>query len=152
VTANHEKSMKTKTRRASTAFEPGKPPATRKWKPSKRSTADSLLRFAGTWVGDDLEECLKELYATRSRMEFGFLPEGNPAREEVGSPRRWTMKTTSLAEGAPPAQRRSTAGPARPESRRSTGRTLLACADKWEGEDFERCLKEVYAARAKARF
>ncbi len=34
------------------------------------STARSLLRYAGTWAGDDLERCLDEVYATRSRSEF----------------------------------------------------------------------------------
>lgn len=36
----------------------------------KRSTARALLRHAGTWKGDDLEQCLKEVYA--SRGEAGF--------------------------------------------------------------------------------
>jgi hypothetical protein len=26
-----------------------------------------LLKFAGTWVGDDLEECLADVYAARSK-------------------------------------------------------------------------------------
>ncbi len=34
------------------------------------STARSLLKFAGTWAGDDLEECLQLVYATRSRAKF----------------------------------------------------------------------------------
>jgi hypothetical protein len=34
------------------------------------STAASLLRYAGTWVGDDLERCLKEVYENRSKAEF----------------------------------------------------------------------------------
>ncbi len=29
------------------------------------STAGSLLKFAGTWHGDDLEECLEVVYQTR---------------------------------------------------------------------------------------
>ncbi len=31
----------------------------------KRSTARALLKYAGTWVGDDLEQCLREVYGTR---------------------------------------------------------------------------------------
>lgn len=31
----------------------------------KRSTAKEILKFAGTWKGDDLEECLHEVYTTR---------------------------------------------------------------------------------------
>jgi len=34
------------------------------------STARSLLKYAGTWVGDDLEACLKLVYATRSKAKF----------------------------------------------------------------------------------
>jgi hypothetical protein len=29
-----------------------------------------LLKFAGTWAGDDLEECLADVYATRSKANF----------------------------------------------------------------------------------
>lgn len=36
----------------------------------KRSTAQSLLKYAGTWVGDDFDESLEEVYATRSKTEF----------------------------------------------------------------------------------
>jgi hypothetical protein len=34
------------------------------------STAASLLKYAGTWVGDDLEECLQEVYANRTKARF----------------------------------------------------------------------------------
>jgi len=34
------------------------------------STANSLLQYAGTWVGDDLEERLQEVYETRSQVHF----------------------------------------------------------------------------------
>ncbi|MGD2092283.1 MAG: hypothetical protein PVH61_39310 [Candidatus Aminicenantes bacterium] len=30
-----------------------------------KSTAKDLLKFAGTWHGDDLEECLEEVYKAR---------------------------------------------------------------------------------------
>ena len=36
----------------------------------KRSKARGLLKFAGAWVGDDLDERLKEVYATRSKTKF----------------------------------------------------------------------------------
>ena len=29
-----------------------------------------LLEFAGTWAGDDLEDCLDSVYATRSKASF----------------------------------------------------------------------------------
>lgn len=32
----------------------------------RHSTAEDLLNFLGTWHGDDLEECLDLVYATRS--------------------------------------------------------------------------------------
>ena len=36
----------------------------------KRSTARSLLKFAGTYIGDDFEKRLKEVYAARSKARF----------------------------------------------------------------------------------
>ncbi|MEN9519849.1 MAG: hypothetical protein RLZZ381_2437 [Cyanobacteriota bacterium] len=30
----------------------------------------SLIRHAGTWAGDDLEECLRAVYATRGKAKF----------------------------------------------------------------------------------
>lgn len=35
-----------------------------------------LLQFANTWVGDDLEDCLEAVYATRSQAEVH--PESDP--------------------------------------------------------------------------
>ncbi|MBD2209970.1 hypothetical protein H6G27_08780 [Nostoc linckia FACHB-104] len=34
------------------------------------SKAQDLLKFAGTWQGDDFEECLLLVYETRSQAEF----------------------------------------------------------------------------------
>ena len=34
------------------------------------STAGSLLAFAGTWVGNDLEDCLQSVYDSRVQAEF----------------------------------------------------------------------------------
>jgi hypothetical protein len=31
---------------------------------------DDLLAFAGTWAGDDLEQCLEEVYAHRTEAVF----------------------------------------------------------------------------------
>jgi hypothetical protein len=58
-----EEAMQARERR----FAP-KPPAVR---PAKKgpSTGPSLLKFAGTWVGDDLEDCLRLVYETRSKFE-----------------------------------------------------------------------------------
>lgn len=41
----------------------------------KCSTARNLLKFAGAWVGDDLDERLEEVYATRSKVK---LPHVSP--------------------------------------------------------------------------
>lgn len=34
------------------------------------SKAEDLVKFAGTWQGDDFEECLQLVYDTRSQAEF----------------------------------------------------------------------------------
>ncbi len=34
------------------------------------SKAEDLLKFAGTWQGDDFEECLQLVYENRSQAEF----------------------------------------------------------------------------------
>lgn len=45
-----------------------KPPA---FRPAKgQSTAGSLLKHAGTWAGDDLKECLQDMYANRGKAKF----------------------------------------------------------------------------------
>lgn len=38
--------------------------------PFRPSSGRSLLRHAGTWAGDDFEECLELVYDTRSEIEF----------------------------------------------------------------------------------
>jgi hypothetical protein len=38
-----------------------------------------LLQFSGTWAGDDLEECLEAVYATRSKTNFST--DNNPFQE-----------------------------------------------------------------------
>jgi hypothetical protein len=35
-----------------------------------KSRANDLLKYAGTWEGDDLEECLAEVYKTRGETVF----------------------------------------------------------------------------------
>jgi hypothetical protein len=51
-----------------TKVSPQKPPV---FRPADGpSTARSILEFAGTWEGDDLEECLKLAYATRSKANL----------------------------------------------------------------------------------
>ncbi|MFH7028696.1 MAG: DUF2281 domain-containing protein [Heteroscytonema crispum UTEX LB 1556] len=38
--------------------------------PFRPASGCSLLRHAGTWKGDDLEECLRLVYESRSQLEF----------------------------------------------------------------------------------
>jgi hypothetical protein len=46
-------------------------PSLRRLAPIKRGTkASDLLKFSGTWQGDDLEECLNFVQETRSKSEF----------------------------------------------------------------------------------
>ncbi len=43
----------------------------RRLAPIKRGTkAGDLLKFAGTWQGNDLEECLDFVHETRSKAQF----------------------------------------------------------------------------------
>lgn len=45
--------------------------AVRRLAPIKRgSKAVDLLKFAGTWQGNDLEECLHFVHETRSKAQF----------------------------------------------------------------------------------
>jgi hypothetical protein len=53
------------------AREKASPPRPLVFRPGQGpSTARSLLQFAGTWEGDDLEECLQLVYETRSKARF----------------------------------------------------------------------------------
>ena len=38
--------------------------------PLSHSTAESLLKYAETWEGDDFEECLQLIYDSRGQIEF----------------------------------------------------------------------------------
>ena len=52
--------------RVSVIVLPDKPQSSSTERPNPliHSTAESLLKYAGTWEGDDFEECLQLLYAT----------------------------------------------------------------------------------------
>ncbi|GAB1539733.1 hypothetical protein NUACC21_24000 [Scytonema sp. NUACC21] len=46
-------------------------PPLRRLAPIKRGKkAGDLLKFGGTWEGNDLEECLRSVYETRSKAQF----------------------------------------------------------------------------------
>jgi len=47
-----------------------KKPEKKKGKAVKVSSASSLLKYAGSWHGDDLDQCLEELYLVRGKAEF----------------------------------------------------------------------------------
>jgi hypothetical protein len=40
------------------------------WEGPAPTPAGALLDFAGTWVGDDLDECLSLVYRTRGKAQF----------------------------------------------------------------------------------
>lgn len=38
--------------------------------PYRPASGRSILRHAGTWAGDDFQECLELVYATRGKAKF----------------------------------------------------------------------------------
>lgn len=42
----------------------------KKVKSPKKSSARSLLKYVGSWAGDDIEQCLEELYRLRGEAKF----------------------------------------------------------------------------------
>ncbi|MDJ1179976.1 hypothetical protein PJF56_13995 [Roseofilum sp. BLCC_M91] len=53
------------------ALENSEPSSFQKLPPIKRGkTAADLVKFAATWQGDDLEECLNIVYKNRSPAQF----------------------------------------------------------------------------------
>ncbi len=53
------------------ATEPTQTSSLKKMPSLKRGkTAKDLLKFAGNWQGNDLEECLNSVYETRSKTQF----------------------------------------------------------------------------------
>ncbi|MBP0030836.1 hypothetical protein [Roseofilum sp. Guam] len=49
---------------------PPQTPSSEKPSSFRPASGHSLLRHAGTWAGNDLEECLESVYKTRSPLEF----------------------------------------------------------------------------------
>jgi len=45
-------------------------PKKKQAKKVKISSASDLLKYAGAWSGDDLEECLEEVYLVRGEAKF----------------------------------------------------------------------------------
>ncbi|MFN6567027.1 DUF2281 domain-containing protein [Dendronalium sp. ChiSLP03b] len=40
--------------------------------PYRPASGRSILRHAGTWAGDDFDECLRSVYATRGKAKFDY--------------------------------------------------------------------------------
>ncbi|MFW9264178.1 DUF2281 domain-containing protein [Nostoc sp. CALU 546] len=40
--------------------------------PYRPASGRSILRHAGTWAGDDFDECLQSVYATRGKAKFDY--------------------------------------------------------------------------------
>ena len=40
--------------------------------PYRPASGRSILRHAGTWEGDDFQECLQLVYATRGHAKFDY--------------------------------------------------------------------------------
>lgn len=58
-------------RRVRVIIMPDKPePSPEAVPPFRSSSSRSVLRHAGTWAGDDFEECLQLVYDTRFEIEF----------------------------------------------------------------------------------
>ena len=58
-------------RRVRVTVLPDKPePSLEAVPPFRPSSGRSVLRHAGTWAGEDFEECLQLIYDTRSEIEF----------------------------------------------------------------------------------
>ncbi|MEA5503455.1 hypothetical protein VB735_10100 [Halotia wernerae UHCC 0503] len=63
--------IKAKREKQQTPLEHSAELPSRKLSPILRgSKAEDLLKFAGTWQGDDFEECFQEVYETRSPAQF----------------------------------------------------------------------------------
>lgn len=59
-----------KTKKNGSIIKPAGTPAPEGEPILRGSKAKDLLKFAGTWQGDDFEECLQLVYDTRSHAEF----------------------------------------------------------------------------------
>ncbi len=49
-----------------------KPEAAESQQPYRPASGRSILKHAGTWAGDDLEECPQQVYATRGKAKFEY--------------------------------------------------------------------------------
>ena len=65
-------SLPSLTRRRQHPFDPdnGRKQKTHRPSAPRVSTGRDLLKFVGTWAGDDAEECLKLVYAMRGKARF----------------------------------------------------------------------------------
>ena len=110
------------------------PPATTGEDDDEFSTARSLLKYAGSWVGDDADDLLAAV-----SME-GTMDEPTPDEQ---------ARSASVAVTDPPPDE-TPITPVDPDF--STARALLKHVGTWVGDDWEELLAEVYATRGKTRF
>ncbi|MGH2532414.1 MAG: hypothetical protein ACRDJW_08915 [Thermomicrobiales bacterium] len=114
----------------------------------RHSTGGDLLRFAGTWVGDDFEECLEAVYASRGQISFetweeDMTPTTSSAAKHRSSTNDPETSPHIKCEAADSKGQRPVGVPAS---------ALLAHFGRWQGDDLEELTAEVYRTRSKVRF
>ncbi|MBE9007802.1 DUF2281 domain-containing protein [Fortiea sp. LEGE XX443] len=61
-----------KTVGSNTPTQPEENPTESSQLPYRPASGRSILRHAGTWAGDDFDECLQSVYATRGKAKFDY--------------------------------------------------------------------------------
>jgi len=69
--------------------------------PGAYSSARSLLKHVGTWVGDDLERCLQEAYSLRGKIVLKYVvscTKTHPVGKGLGSDQLLSVRTNLNSE------------------------------------------------------
>ncbi|UKP01339.1 DUF2281 domain-containing protein [Nostoc sp. UHCC 0870] len=64
--------IKPETGSSDTLPQPEETPIDSSQLPYRPASGRSILRHAGTWSGDDFDECLQSVYATRGKAKFDY--------------------------------------------------------------------------------
>ncbi|MEA5569367.1 DUF2281 domain-containing protein [Anabaena sp. UHCC 0399] len=64
--------IKPETGSSDTLPQPKETPTDSSQLPYRPASGRSILRHAGTWAGDDFDECLQSVYATRGKAKFDY--------------------------------------------------------------------------------
>ncbi|RUR75998.1 DUF2281 domain-containing protein [Chlorogloeopsis fritschii PCC 9212] len=64
--------IKPETPGSDTLNQPQEKPTDNSQLPYRPASGRSILRHAGTWAGDDFDECLQSVYATRGKAKFDY--------------------------------------------------------------------------------